>query len=106
MIPDCPANDPPAPAICRSSGPGPITGMAQQLDGKILAFGTFTTISGVAQNRYVRLNADGSRDTSFVLPTATAITSMAVQADGKVIVSGGFNHASVTGTAIIRVESA
>jgi hypothetical protein len=36
-----------------------------QTDGKIVAGGNFTTYSGVNTYRIVRLNTDGTRDTSF-----------------------------------------
>jgi len=39
--------------------------IAVQADGKILVGGTFTTWNGAAAVRLVRLNTDGTRDTSF-----------------------------------------
>jgi uncharacterized delta-60 repeat protein len=64
--------------------------MALQTDGKILAVGTFTSYNGVAQNRIIRLNADGTHDTSFVIGTGFNMTvwSIAVQTDGKILVGG------------------
>src|SRR5690606_630236 len=39
--------------------------IALQPDGKILAGGDFTTFNGTTQNRIVRLNSDGTLDSSF-----------------------------------------
>lgn len=38
----------------------------QQLDGKIVATGVFTSYNGTSSTRIIRLNTDGSVDTSFV----------------------------------------
>jgi uncharacterized delta-60 repeat protein len=61
-----------------------------QSDNKILVGGEFSGFNGAAVNRIVRLNPDGTRDTSFVASTSTdirnTILSMAVQLDGKILV--------------------
>ena len=44
-------------------------GLVIQPDGKILVGGSFTSYNGVPSPRLIRLNADGSRDTSFVIGT-------------------------------------
>jgi hypothetical protein len=46
-----------------------INSVKLQSDGKILVGGSFTSYSGVAKNYIVRLNTDGSVDTSFVIGT-------------------------------------
>ena len=48
-----------------SGANGVITDVAIQDDGKILLVGDFTEFNGVARNRVVRLNIDGSVDTAF-----------------------------------------
>ena len=40
-----------------------------QSDGKVLAGGAFTTFTGSSQIRLIRLNSDGSKDTSFDIGT-------------------------------------
>jgi len=58
-----------------------------QPDGKILVAGSFTQCNGTAVGRLVRLNPDGSRDTSFIVtPGATnnIIYAMALQTDGSI----------------------
>lgn len=43
-----------------------ITKVLGQSDGKLIVFGTFTTYKGAAVPKIIRLNVDGSLDTSFV----------------------------------------
>jgi uncharacterized delta-60 repeat protein len=78
----------------------------QPSDGKILVGGPFTTWDGTTVNRIVRLNSDGSRDTSFTTNTGTAantgtITALAIQSDGKILVGGSFT--SWNGTTVGRI---
>ncbi len=88
-------------ATFNSGGAGPNATVAAILplsDGRIMIGGDFTTYNGVAANRLIRLNADGSRDTSF---TGTGvpggrITSIVRQTDGKIIAAGQ-NIASYNG---------
>ena len=63
-----------------------------QPDGKILVGGGFTAYNGTTQNRIVRLNSDGSLDTSFIVGTGfnTDVRSIIVQTDGKILVGGTF----------------
>jgi len=58
-----------------------------QPDGKIIVVGGFTSYSGSAANRIIRLNADGTRDTSFNIGTGLASNgiALALQSDGKII---------------------
>jgi hypothetical protein len=64
----------------------------EQSDGKILASGTFTTYKGVSANRIVRINTDGTRDTSFVIGTGfnNFTQEMAIDSLGRIIVTGIF----------------
>ncbi len=79
-----------------------------QPDGKILVGGVFTTYNSSSFNNLVRLNADGTIDTSFSIGTGfdTDIYSIAVQSDGKVIVGGAFTTYSGTSVnKIVRLNS-
>jgi uncharacterized delta-60 repeat protein len=79
-----------------------------QWDGKILAGGFFTTFTGSSQNYLIRLNSDGSKDTSFNIGTGVGgfATSIAIQSDGKILVGGGFiTFAGVTQNKLIRLNS-
>jgi uncharacterized delta-60 repeat protein len=67
--------------------------MAIQTDGKILIGGSFTDYNGTSRNGIVRLNSDGSLDTSFNPGTGAnggVVMAVAVQPDGKVLIGGGF----------------
>ncbi len=69
---------------------------AIQSDGKILVGGSFTFYNGTPQNRLVRLNTDGSIDTSFKTGTGfnadgdAYVKAIIIQADGKILVGGSF----------------
>jgi uncharacterized delta-60 repeat protein len=78
--------------------------IVQQSDGKIIVGGNFTTYSYInvnnetittMVNRIVRLNTDGSIDTSFntTFPNLgfnSSVRVIAIQNDGKIIVGGDF----------------
>jgi uncharacterized delta-60 repeat protein len=71
-----------------------IYAVAIQSDGKIIAGGSFSKYQGVAQSYLIRLNSDGTKDTSFVMGTGfsgSSVYSVVIQNDGKIIVGGGFN---------------
>ena len=71
----------------------PVVSIQVQPDGKSLICGNFTSFNGVVRAGIVRLNADGSVDSTFD-PGAGAsglVNGAIVQADGKIIVYGGFN---------------
>jgi uncharacterized delta-60 repeat protein len=66
--------------------------LAVQADGKIIAAGEFSSLdSHPYHNVVVRLNADGTRDTSFTPPTHpanSAAYALALQPDGKILIGG------------------
>ncbi len=66
--------------------------VVRQPDGKFIIGGLFATFNGVSRNNIVRLNADGSVDTSFDPGTGTSFTVSAVmvQPDGDVVIGGSF----------------
>ena len=66
--------------------------IAIQSDNKILVGGSFTNYNGTGANFIVRLNSDGSIDTSFIYGTGfdNSVDSIAIQSDGKIIVGGFF----------------
>lgn len=67
--------------------------IAQQIDGKIIIAGSFTTYNGIIVNRIARILPDGSLDSSFLTGTGASlnITNIAVQSDGKIILAGNFS---------------
>lgn len=74
-----------------------------QADGKILVGGFFTSFNGNSIANLIRLNADGSLDTNFIIGTGTSSTTetIAIQADGKIIIGGLFTN--INGTASTRI---
>ena len=62
--------------------------------GKVYVGGNFTTFTGTSINRFLRLNSDGSRDTTFNVGTGFdgTIYDSVVQSDGKVIAVGSFRN--------------
>jgi uncharacterized delta-60 repeat protein len=70
--------------------------VAIQPDGKILVGGNFTQYNGTARNRIVRLNTDGSLDTTFGIGTGfnANVFSIVVQPDNKILVGGDFTQYS------------
>ncbi|WP_298224183.1 T9SS type A sorting domain-containing protein [Flavobacterium sp.] len=85
-----------------------IYALAVQSDGKIIAGGAFTTYNGTASKKIIRLNTDGSIDTSFVVGTGfnNDVWSMVIQSDGKVLIGGAFtSYNGVSSTRIIRLNA-
>jgi uncharacterized delta-60 repeat protein len=72
---------------------GKIYASVIQPDGKIIVAGTFTTYDGIPVGRLVRLNVDGSRDSSFdttIGANSGTIYGLALQTDGKLVAVGSF----------------
>ena len=82
--------------------------VAIQSDGKILVGGEFTSYNGTSANKIIRLNSDGSIDTSFIYGTGfdNDVTSIAIQSDGKILVGGYFfTYNGTFANRIIRLNS-
>ncbi|WP_309641062.1 T9SS type A sorting domain-containing protein [Flavobacterium sp.] len=81
-----------------------IRAIAVQSDGRIILGGAFTNYLGATRSRIVRLNENGTLDTSFN-NTGTGLNgevyAIKIQADGKIIVGGDFT--SYNGVAKERV---
>jgi uncharacterized delta-60 repeat protein len=85
-----------------------INAIAIQPDGKILIGGGFTTYGGLSRNRILRLNADGTVDTSFAIGTGAngTVHTILLQPDGKVIIGGEFtSYNGTTRNRIARLNS-
>jgi uncharacterized delta-60 repeat protein len=67
--------------------------VALQSDGKIIVGGWFTLYNTSVVNHIVRLNADGSMDSSFNTGSGADndVNAISVQPDGKVLVVGSFS---------------
>lgn len=81
-----------------------------QPDGKIVIAGEFTSLNGNTRNRLVRLNSDGTEDTSFYTNLGTGfndyISSVDLQSDGKIVVGGIFTSLNGnTRNRLVRLNS-
>lgn len=82
-----------------------------QNDGKIIVGGGFNSYQGVAQKYLIRLNPDGSKDTSFTTPANFTlmsylnISNMCLQPDGKLIASFYKNNGNSSGDVVFRFNS-
>lgn len=73
---------------------GEVSSICIQDDGKIILAGTFTSYNGIARNRIVRLNTNGTIDLSFD-PGAGAnneIKTIAIQNNNQIIIGGLFTQ--------------
>ena len=64
-----------------------------QDDGKIILGGSFTSYNGITAGRLIRLNSDGSYDSTFntaIAATTGIVYDIAFQSDGKIIIVGSF----------------
>ncbi|MEP6918119.1 MAG: hypothetical protein ABJC89_20900, partial [Acidobacteriota bacterium] len=80
-----------------------VTVQAQQLDGKVIIGGYFTSLDGggtgsIARNHIARLNADGQVDATYDVGANDRIQALAVQPDGKILVAGTFTMLGGGGT--------
>ena len=97
------------PALTTSGNyQGQINTFVGQSDGKLLIGGYFTLFNGQPAGHLVRLNADGSLDSSFKLGAGfdAPVYALLVQPDGKLLVGGGFG--SLNGelvNAVVRLNA-
>lgn len=91
-----------------------VYGIREQSDGKLLVTGEFTSFNGVSINRIIRLNADGTIDSTFVTNVGTGVAGsgylagfvFGLQSDGKIILVGSFTtFNSVAANRIIRLNT-
>jgi uncharacterized delta-60 repeat protein len=86
--------------------------IAVQSDGKVLVGGDFTDLDGTTRNKLVRLNTNGTVDTTFYTNFDTSggvnggVRSIKVQSDGKIVVGGDFTSLNGNGREyLIRLNS-
>ena len=85
-----------------------VNSVVTQSDGKILVGGDFSRFNGQIEKKFIRLNADGTKDTSFLTGTGfdNIVNTIVVQPDGKILVGGSFNqYNNVSVGKIIRLNS-
>lgn len=77
--------------------PARLFSLAFQADGRLLVGGYFGLVNGLGRTNLVRLNTNGTVDTSFnVLPVTfnAGVAGLAVQADGRICLAGDFTSVS------------
>jgi uncharacterized delta-60 repeat protein len=90
------------------ANPHIISEITIQSDNKILMGGQFTSYNGTVAAGVIRLNADGTIDTSFVTGTGIlgSVFTIAVQSDTKILIGGGFmDYDGTPAVSIIRVNN-
>ena len=68
--------------------------VAAQKDGKLLVVGDFTMVNDQATRSFIRVNQDGTLDSSFSFDNSieSRPTAIALQDDGKIIIGGQFRN--------------
>ena len=90
---------------------GTVQTVKLQPDGKILVVGNFFNFNNFNHGGVERLNANGSRDTSFNLgffgvPRPVGVNAVDVQPDGKILIGGDFgSYNSTARSAIARINA-
>jgi uncharacterized delta-60 repeat protein len=77
---------------------GTVTALEAQPDGKIIVAGDFSRAGSITRQRLIRLNTDGSVDTSFDpgLGPNGIVLDVEVAADGKILIVGDFSQVGLT----------
>ena len=76
-----------------TNGFGTVITISLQINGAIVVGGDFTTFNGVSSIRLVRLNTNGTLDSSFNPGTGLngPVMSTFIQSDGKIVAGGAFS---------------
>ena len=89
------------PGTAVAGGGFGVAAIAVQADGHILAGGDFTATTGAGGNHLLRLNPNGTIDTTFNSGTAAAggvfnygVQSLVITSAGKILAGGGFTKAT------------
>lgn len=79
----------------------PVSAVTVQADGKIIVGGVFGSFNGATNRSFLRLNADGSNDTTFnasvgagISGSSAEVFKVLLQPDGKILAGGFFTTAS------------
>jgi uncharacterized delta-60 repeat protein len=87
------------------SNPGMLYSLAPLSGGKELVGGYFATVGGVEHPALVRLNSDGTLDTSFTSPAGVhMVKSISVQGDGSVWI-GGIESSSYRNPLVLHLNA-
>lgn len=84
-----------------------ITNVKVLPDDKILLTGNFESFNNIPSKRIIRLNADGSVDSSFDTGTGfdNNVNAIEIQTDGKILLGGSFtSYNEITANRIVRLN--
>ena len=83
------------PSITPSLTPTPTPSTTPIIQSMIVG-GSYTTLNGITRNRLLKLNSNGTEDTSFYTNLGTgfnqSVGSVIIQPDGKILVGGFFGQ--------------
>ena len=98
-----------APVAFGPSTNGGLFGIKTQPDGRVLAYGGFTTFGGAARSGIARLNANGTLDNTFMPPTGSlprTVNSVFIQASGKIVLTySETGTGSTPGYTLVRLNA-
>jgi uncharacterized delta-60 repeat protein len=85
----------------RIASSGSVWALARQPDGKTLIRGWFSFVNGLPKSSFVRINADGTLDGTFVTaPEHWGVGAFALQPSGKIVAEGVFQPGASERTTI------
>jgi hypothetical protein len=80
-----------------------ISGLSRYADGRLLVYGNFPSIGGLATTSVARLSSAGVVDPVFSTGFSGTVTSTAVQPNGRVLLGGSFTGGGVVTQTLARV---
>jgi uncharacterized delta-60 repeat protein len=90
-----------------SGANGTVFDVFLQPNGKILIGGLFSQFNGAGRNNLVRLNADGTLDSGYLLGTNSIVRNITEHPENKILISGSFSSINgVPRTAVARLLDA
>ncbi|SDJ98702.1 delta-60 repeat domain-containing protein, partial [Flavobacterium noncentrifugens] len=75
--------------------------LCMQPDGKVLVSGSFSSYNGSSVNGFTRLNADGTKDTTFTPASSTAVGKMGIQSNGNIVANAAYTINGVNKDGIV-----
>ncbi len=82
-----------------SAASGSVSVVVQQANGQVLVGGSFTGFQGTTSTGFqnlVRLNTDGTLDTTFQPAPNGQVTAIVIQPNGQIIIGGNFTEVGTT----------
>lgn len=102
--------------LSASNNRGIVQAVALQSDGKVLVGGWFNTYDGNSQNNLIRLNSNGTKDTSFNIGVGfdetfdnygdVRVDDILINSDGSLFCAGGFGaYQKYAAWSLIKIQS-